>query len=94
MALAFAFSARRKLLPPADAERVTRHLAEVGLPTKISDIRGDMPGAEKLMELIAQDKKVRRGKLSFILARGIGKSFIAPDVEPDDVRAFLAENLN
>jgi 3-dehydroquinate synthase len=93
MALAFGFSARRKLLPPAEAERVVGHLAAVGLPTKISDISGDKPDADRLMQLIAQDKKVRRGKLSFILARGIGKSFIAPDVEADDVRAFLLDNL-
>ena len=42
------------------------------------------------MELIAQDKKVQRGKLTFILARGIGQSFIAPDVDAAEVRAFLA----
>jgi 3-dehydroquinate synthase len=93
MALAFGFSVRRKLLPPAEVERVVRHLAAIGLPTKISDIPGEKPDADRLMELIAQDKKVRRGKLSFILARGIGKSFIAPDVEADDVRAFLLDNL-
>jgi 3-dehydroquinate synthase len=45
------------------------------------------------MELIAQDKKVQRGKLTLILARGIGRSFIAPDVDAADVRAFLAQKL-
>ena len=45
------------------------------------------------MELIAQDKKVKRGKLTFILARGIGASFIAPDVDAAEVRAFLVEKL-
>ena len=44
------------------------------------------------MDLIAQDKKVKRGKLTFILSRGIGQAFIAPDVDPAQVRAFLAEN--
>src|SRR6202521_3391947 len=38
MALAFAFSARQGLLPPAEAERATRHLAEIGLPTMLKDI--------------------------------------------------------
>ena len=28
-----------------------------------------------------QDKKVERGRLTFILARGIGESFIARDVD-------------
>lgn len=93
MTLAFAFSARRGLLPAEDAERVKRHFSTVGLPTRIADIPGSMPGAEKLMDLIAQDKKVKRGKLTFILARGIGQSFIAPDIEPENVSNFLVENL-
>ena len=45
------------------------------------------------MDLIAQDKKVKRGKLTFILVRGIGKAFVAPDVDPAAVRTFLAEKL-
>ena len=45
------------------------------------------------MGLIAQDKKVKRGKLTFILARGIGASFIAGDVDAAEVHAFLAEKL-
>lgn len=93
MVLAFAFSARRGLLPAADSERVTRHLADVGLPTRIADVPGPTPSADRLMELIAQDKKVRRGALTFILARGIGQSFVAPDVDPADVRAFLVDML-
>ena len=46
------------------------------------------------MDLIAQDKKVKRGKLTFILSRGIGQAFIANDVDPAQVRAFLAETLS
>jgi 3-dehydroquinate synthase len=93
MVLAFEFSARRGLLPPADAERVTRHLAAVGLPTHLSEIAGLLPDANQLMNLIAQDKKVQRGRLTFILARGIGQAFVAPDVDAADVRAFLVEKL-
>jgi 3-dehydroquinate synthetase len=37
--------------------------------------------------------KVRRGKLTFILARGIGASFVAADIDAAQVRAFLAEKL-
>jgi 3-dehydroquinate synthetase len=50
--------------------------------------------ADALMTLMAQDKKVRRGKLTFILLRGIGQAFVAPDVDPAEVRAFLAEKLS
>jgi 3-dehydroquinate synthase len=93
MALAFAFSARLGLLPQQEADRVTAHLAGVGLPTRVSQVTGEAPSLERIMELIAQDKKVQRGTLTFILARGIGQSFIAPDVDAAEVRAFLAHKL-
>ena len=93
MALAFAFSARRGLLPASEAERVARHVAAAGLPTRPSDIAGDLPGPDQLLELMAQDKKVKRGKLALILARGIGSAFIEPDVDQAEIRAFLAEQL-
>ncbi len=93
MVLAFGYSARCGLIAPALTERVVRHLAAVGLPTKLGDLRGPLPDADRLMELIAQDKKVKRGKLTFILVREIGQAFVVPDVDPADVRAFLAEIL-
>jgi 3-dehydroquinate synthetase len=94
MALAFAFSARRGLLPADEADRVARHLSAAGLPHSLSAIPGELPAAEGLMDLMAQDKKVKRGKLTLILARGIGKSFVAPDVDREEVKAFLAEKLS
>jgi 3-dehydroquinate synthase len=93
MALAFAFSARQQLLPAAEAERAVRHLAEVGLPTRLKQIPGPLPPVDRLMDLIAQDKKVKRGTLTFVLVRGIGAAFIATGVDPQAVRAFLSEKL-
>ena len=92
MVLAFAFSARRGLLPQVEADRVARHLAAVGLPTHLSSI-AELPDADRLMDLIAQDKKVQRGALTFILVRGIGQAFVASDVDAAEVRAFLVEKL-
>jgi 3-dehydroquinate synthase len=43
---------------------------------------------------MAQDKKVKRGKLALILAHGIGAAFIEPDVDQGEIRAFLAEQLS
>jgi 3-dehydroquinate synthetase len=63
------------------------------LPTHLFEIPGDMPDSDRLMDLIAQDKKVRRGKLTFILTRGIGAAFVAADVDPAEVRTFIAEKL-
>ncbi|MGO7543428.1 3-dehydroquinate synthase [Rhizobium ruizarguesonis] len=91
MVLAHEFSARMNLASPDDARRVERHLKEVGLPTRMSDIPGDLPPAEMLMDAIAQDKKVKSGKLTFILTRGIGQSFVADDVPASEVISFLRE---
>jgi 3-dehydroquinate synthase len=93
MVLAFQFSARKGLIAPSDAERVVRHLAAIGLPVRLSEIPGDLPQPDRLMQLIAQDKKVKRGKLTFILVRGIGQAFVASDVDATEVSEFLREKL-
>ena len=75
-------ASRRGSTSPAPTTRpVSRRIcAQVGLPWRISDIPGDLPDAERLLGYIAQDKKVSRGALTFILTRGIGQSFVAKDV--------------
>ncbi|ACE93026.1 3-dehydroquinate synthase [Rhizobium phaseoli] len=91
MVLAHEFSARMNLASPDDARRVERHLQAVGLPTRMAEIPGELPPAEVLMDAIAQDKKVKGGKLTFILTRGIGQSFVADDVPASEVISFLRE---
>jgi 3-dehydroquinate synthase len=94
MAQAFRFSEAHGLCTPGTAERVSRHLADVGLPTVIADISGaDRPTVDTLLTLMAQDKKVRDGQMTFILVRGIGQSFVSRDVTPDAVRVFLQREL-
>jgi 3-dehydroquinate synthase len=93
MALAFGFSAKLGLLPMAEAERAIRHLADVGLPTRVRDIPDPLPSLDQLMDLIAQDKKVKRGRLTFILVKGIGSAFVEGGVDAGAVRAFLGEKL-
>jgi 3-dehydroquinate synthase len=90
---AFAFSAQLRLCSAQDAARVAAHLRQVGLPTRLRDIPGWDAPPDAILDAMAQDKKVQRGALTFILARGIGQSFIAPGVEPAMVRAFLASEL-
>jgi len=89
MCFAFDLSVELGLCPPADAARVRRHAAEVGLPTRPP--QGDWD-AGRLLALMAQDKKARGG-LTFILARGIGDAFVAHDVPADAVRRILAAAL-
>jgi 3-dehydroquinate synthase len=94
MVLAAEFSAHLGLLAPEAVARVTRHLEGAGLPVRPADVEGGVPGADRLMDLMSQDKKVKRGKLTFILLRDIGAAYIAPDVDPALLRAFLAGKLD
>jgi len=93
MVLAHQFSARMNLCSPDDGARVEAHLKAVGLPTRLSDVPGGLPDAQDLMKRIGQDKKVSRGTLTFILTHGVGRAFIAKDVPPAAVEAFLADKL-
>jgi 3-dehydroquinate synthase len=91
MVLAHTFSNRLGLAPGQDSGRVAGHLRKSGLPTTLADIPGSLGSTEALMAAIAQDKKVSRGALTFILTRGIGQAFIEKNVDPAKVSAFLEE---
>ncbi|KAB0677051.1 3-dehydroquinate synthase [Aureimonas leprariae] len=93
MALAHRFSVREGLCSGQDAGRAEAHLKAAGLPTRISEIPGPQPTVPDLMAAIGQDKKVSRGRLTFILTHGIGQSFVARDVERQAVERFLADEL-
>ena len=85
------------MIEEADAARAQHHLAAAGLPTHLQDIAGfaqeGLADADALMTLMAQDKKVKRGRLTFILLAAVGRAVIAPDVEPSRVRDFLKAKL-
>ena len=89
MALAFTFSGELDLCPSQERDRAIAHLTDVGLPVRIADIPGEKPHQDALMKLIAQDKKVKAGTPTFILAHGIGKAFIEPSVPMDRLEDFL-----
>ena len=91
---AFRFSVALGHCSGQDATRVEQHLKQVGLPTEIRDIPGFTATAADILEAMAQDKKVSRGQLTFILARAIGDSFIARGVASADVHTYLDHALN
>lgn len=93
MVLAHQFSAYMNLCSPDDGARVVSHLQAVGLPTTVADIPGDKLNTETLLRFIAQDKKVSKGALTFILTQGIGKAFISDDVPPSAVEDFLRQTV-
>ena len=92
-ALAFELSARLGLCSQEDPSRVRAHLKAMGMKTDLCDIPGDLPDAEALISLMAQDKKVIDGRLRFILARGIGAAFVTDDVPKDVLKSVLEDAL-
>ncbi|MBX3561778.1 MAG: 3-dehydroquinate synthase [Sphingomonas sp.] len=88
MVLAFRFSAARGLCPTEDAERVARHLAGGGFATSLAEAGIDASGAA-LAAHMAHDKKASGGKVPFLLARGIGQTYLDRDVDLADAAAFL-----
>lgn len=92
-ALAFELSARLGLCSQEAPSRVRAHLKAMGTKCDLSDIAGDLPSAEALVDLMAQDKKVVDGQLRFILARGIGAAFVTADVPREAVVQVVADAL-
>lgn len=88
MALAFRYSVRLSLCPSADAVRAESLLKRAGLPTNLREAKVSDSGP-RLVEHMLHDKKMSSGTLPFLLARGIGKTFLSKDVDLDDVAAFL-----
>jgi len=91
MALAFDFAARLDLASGQDAHRVRRHLAAAGLPTDLAAIGLDGGAADRLLQHMGKDKKVRDGAITLILPRRIGDVFVMRDAPTEELRAFLAE---
>ncbi len=90
MALAFELSARLGHCPRAEAARARAHLAAAGLPTGLDGINGARSWrADELIDHMRQDKKVRDGRIAFVLARSIGEAFLTDEVSIDTVRALL-----
>ncbi len=92
MVLAFDLSVRLGLCPAAEAERLRSHLTAVGLPVTIRQVLALPPEPARLLAHMARDKKVHDGRMTFVLARGIGRSFLNRTVEKDQVLAVLADS--
>ena len=90
-ALAFDLSFRLGLCSQEDPVRVRAHLRDMGMKTDLAEIPGELPGPDALIALMAQDKKVRDGRLRMILARGIGSAFVADDVPREALHRVLSD---
>lgn len=92
--LAFELSQRLGFCSQEEPSRVRAHLAAMGMKKDLKDISGDLPDANGLVNLMMQDKKVQDGKVTFILAEGIGKAFVAKDVDMSIVRSVVQDALD
>ena len=88
LSLAFRFSAEAGICPKADVDRVTSHLAASGLPIRLAEA-GLAGRAARIVKRMAGDKKNLDGRLALILARGIGKAFLEPNVDARRLADFL-----
>ncbi|MGL4811255.1 MAG: 3-dehydroquinate synthase [Beijerinckiaceae bacterium] len=93
LALAFRFSKMLGHAGGQDVTRLERHLQSLGMPQRIQDIPGQNFSTDAMIDAMMQDKKVSRGTLTFILAHGIGRCFIAKGMPIEQVRAFLTAEL-
>ena len=91
LCLAFALSARLGVCPPGEAARVTAHVASTGLPSRV-DALARRHSASALVAHMQRDKKMRDGRLAFVLVHGIGQAFTSRDVPPDAVVETLRES--
>lgn len=92
MVLAARFSARLGLMSGQDAQRIVAHMEAVGLPASLRSLGLECSG-RRLADHMLHDKKMDAGTLPFLLMRGIGKTFLAKDVDLDEVASFLDEEL-
>lgn len=88
MALAFRFSAAQGICHASEAARVTRHLHAAGLPHDLASAGVEATGA-RLVEHMRHDKKKADGAVPFLLARGIGQTYLDKTVDMAAVEAFL-----
>lgn len=89
MVMALELSVRLAMTSETERDTLRAHLIEVGLPTDLKGLAGKNWTSEALLEHMGRDKKTQGGKLTFILARAIGNSFVANDVDPKIVADVL-----
>ncbi len=94
MVMALDLSVDLGYAPRADRDELIAHLQAVGLPTDLKGLAGGNWTADALLDHMGRDKKTEGGKLTFILTRGIGKAFVAPDVDTEAVHTVLENYIS
>lgn len=93
MAMAYYTSMRLGLCPETDVDEVMAHLKSCDMPTHPSERGLEAISAPSIFAHMQQDKKVADGKLTLVLAKGIGQSFLTRDVNSDDLLTIIGDYL-
>jgi 3-dehydroquinate synthase len=91
---ALQLSSKLGLCEQQESIRVEKHFSQIGLRNSLTGLVDKSWTVGRLIAHMAKDKKANAGKITFILTRGIGKSFVAKDVALDAVKAVLAQALD
>ncbi len=94
LGLAFDLSHRLDFCSAGDVARCKDHLRAHGLPADQRDLAAGNADTKTLIGHMKHDKKVRDGKMHFILVRAIGDAFVSGDVPPKAIEALLEENAD
>ena len=94
MGLAFDLSVDLALCSPDDAARCKAHLRAVGLPAGQADLAAGNATPSQLIAHMKHDKKMRDGRMYFILVNAIGDAFVSGDVPPEAVETLLQRGAN
>ena len=93
LSLAFELSAKLGLCLVSDVKRIQAHFKLLGLPFKLSQILDKNCEPDNLIKFMKNDKKNKDGKLTLILARGIGKAFVTNEINYSDVKPVISSSL-
>jgi len=91
--MAFDLSQRTGHCSMDDFNKVRTHFESIGLAVGISDIMQPDWTSARLLEHMSRDKKVKDGKIAFVLARGIGDAFITSDISNETVNGMIEDYL-
>ncbi len=94
LGLAFDLSVDLGICAADDAARCKAHLHAVNLPASQSDIAAGNVAASRLIDHMKHDKKMRNGRMNFILVRAIGDAFVSGDVPSHAVKSLLDRGQN
>ena len=89
LVLALRLSELLEVCPPGVAGRVAAHLHACGMAAELGEL-GRRFSAARLLAHMQRDKKMRDGRLGFVLVRGIGRAFTSREVPAEAVAAVLA----